>query len=213
MEYAYDVEFHGRRMNAETAREEVYHERLRPFYLLRPTVTPDGNQWCCLYGDNLQSGVSAFGDTPDQASKNFDVAWLNQKCGALPPGERRIGVADVERLRAAYAVAVDEDWTASLCDRLNSLVRENTKYFSECKDGPTAADLIQSIHGQFNQLRLQLAEAVAHLDAAQSREMKWRGLIEGAVATISVGPSTGDRQWLDAARAALAICQPTKETP
>ena len=89
MDHAYEMEFHNRRMNAEQDREEVYREQLRPFYLLRPTVSLDGNQWCCLYGGDPQSGVSAFGDTPDQASKNFDVAWLNQKGLNPPPKQTR----------------------------------------------------------------------------------------------------------------------------
>jgi hypothetical protein len=25
---------------------------------------PDGNQWCALWGDDIQSGVAGFGDTP-----------------------------------------------------------------------------------------------------------------------------------------------------
>jgi hypothetical protein len=27
-------------------------------------VYPDGNQWCALWGDDIQSGVAGFGDTP-----------------------------------------------------------------------------------------------------------------------------------------------------
>ena len=58
----------------------VAYQMQRPFMLLRPKMFPDGNQWCALYGENLQDGVCAFGDTPDTASINFDVSWLNQKC-------------------------------------------------------------------------------------------------------------------------------------
>ncbi len=54
-------------------------ERLRPFYLLRPRMFPDGNVWCALYGDNIQEGVCGFGDTPEKASIAFDLAWLNEK--------------------------------------------------------------------------------------------------------------------------------------
>lgn len=43
--------------------------------LLRPTITIDGNQWCVLYGDNLQDGVAGFGDTPYLAVLDFTKAW------------------------------------------------------------------------------------------------------------------------------------------
>jgi hypothetical protein len=49
--------------------------------LLRPRVFPDGNQWCALYGENLQEGVAGFGDTPAKASVDFDIQWLNAKAG------------------------------------------------------------------------------------------------------------------------------------
>ena len=56
-------------------------ERKRPFYLLKPPVYPDGDQWCALYGVNIQEGVCGFGDTPTEAAVDFDLNWLNQKAG------------------------------------------------------------------------------------------------------------------------------------
>ena len=50
-------------------------ELSRPFMLLRPKLSLDGNKWCALYGDNLQDGVCGFGDTPEKASLAFDNAW------------------------------------------------------------------------------------------------------------------------------------------
>jgi len=32
----------------------------------------DGNQWCCIAGDNLHDGVAAFGDTPYKAVIAFN---------------------------------------------------------------------------------------------------------------------------------------------
>jgi hypothetical protein len=55
--------------------ERLNHELLRPYMLLRPKVYPDGNQWCALLGDDLQSGVCGFGDTPDLATRAFDKEW------------------------------------------------------------------------------------------------------------------------------------------
>lgn len=50
-----------------------------PFATLKPRMFPDGNQWCALYGDNLQEGVAGFGGTPEKAQIAFDLAWLNSK--------------------------------------------------------------------------------------------------------------------------------------
>ncbi|MFA6364225.1 hypothetical protein [Methanoregula sp.] len=56
-------------------------ERLRPFMMLKPTVSIDGDMWCCLYGENLQGGVAGFGKSPDLASRDFDRAWYEQLSG------------------------------------------------------------------------------------------------------------------------------------
>jgi len=52
-------------------------EKIRPFYLLRPTISLEGNQWCYLHGEDLQSGIAGFGDTPEKAAIDFDVVWRN----------------------------------------------------------------------------------------------------------------------------------------
>lgn len=54
----------------------------RPSAIYRPTLSVDGDQWCALYGENLQEGVSGFGDSPDAAMWNFDKNW----CVALKGG-------------------------------------------------------------------------------------------------------------------------------
>ena len=84
---------HEAKMQAYYIAEDAERERTRPFYLLRPKVFPDGDQWCVLYGENIQEGVCAFGDTPAKAATQFDVEWLNGKAGtkthndlAKPPG-------------------------------------------------------------------------------------------------------------------------------
>ena len=58
---------------------EIRKEHTRPSVLMRPSLTVDGNQWCALYGDNLQEGVAGFGDTPEEAFKAFDAAWNSEK--------------------------------------------------------------------------------------------------------------------------------------
>lgn len=47
----------------------------RPSAIYKPSMSIDGNQWCALYGDNLQDGVAGFGDSPADAMADFDMAW------------------------------------------------------------------------------------------------------------------------------------------
>lgn len=51
----------------------------RPSVLYRPTVVPDGTKWSALYGENLMEGVCGFGDTPEEAMRDFDNNWWKQK--------------------------------------------------------------------------------------------------------------------------------------
>ena len=51
-----------------------------PHVVCKPTLSKDGNAWCALLGDNLQVGVSGFGDTPMQALWAFDTA-MNRNSG------------------------------------------------------------------------------------------------------------------------------------
>jgi hypothetical protein len=54
-----------------------------PSAVYRPALSIDGNQWCALYGDNLQDGVAGFGDTPAAAMREFDKAWATCKAGPV----------------------------------------------------------------------------------------------------------------------------------
>ena len=57
-----------------------------PSLLIKPRLFIDGDQWCALYGENLQDGVAGFGDTPDKAMRDFDLQWTAQK-PAMRKGE------------------------------------------------------------------------------------------------------------------------------
>ena len=50
-------------------------EHQRPSTMMRPKLYKDGDQWCALYGDDVQSGVTGFGESPQQAMWEFDAAW------------------------------------------------------------------------------------------------------------------------------------------
>ena len=56
----------------------VQAEEMNLFVLLRPKLTLDGDQFCVLYGDDLQTGLAGFGDTPERAIWAFNKAWGSQ---------------------------------------------------------------------------------------------------------------------------------------
>lgn len=60
------------------------YEQQLPSVLFRPALSIDGNQWCALYGENLQEGVAGFGDTPALAMQDFDKQWNG--CAARKQG-------------------------------------------------------------------------------------------------------------------------------
>ena len=49
-----------------------------PGVLYRPKLYIDGNQWCALYGDNMQDGVVGFGDSPALAMADFNRSWIER---------------------------------------------------------------------------------------------------------------------------------------
>jgi hypothetical protein len=53
----------------------VGFEHSRPSAVFRPALSIDGDQWCALYGDDLQNGVAGFGRSPVEAMTDFDNAW------------------------------------------------------------------------------------------------------------------------------------------
>ena len=57
----------------------------KPSQRYRPRLLRDGNQWCALYGENLQEGVAGFGDSPGAAYWDFDRAWWEKI--KVPPEE------------------------------------------------------------------------------------------------------------------------------
>lgn len=61
-----------------TAADQTQAALRRPFVLMRPRMFIDGNQWCALYGENLQDGVAGFGTSPAAASEDFDRAWYEK---------------------------------------------------------------------------------------------------------------------------------------
>lgn len=63
----------------QQAAADVSVELTRPSIMLRLVPVKDGDQWCVLYGENLQEGVAGFGETADKAMRTFDYAWYHEK--------------------------------------------------------------------------------------------------------------------------------------
>lgn len=60
---------------AAMSQHNVEIERGRPFVIYGARVFRDGNQWCALLGEDIITGVTAFGASPSEAVNNFDKAW------------------------------------------------------------------------------------------------------------------------------------------
>lgn len=71
-----DGSFEAYRLHCEQMATEV--ERVRPSVLFRPAMTLDGNQYFVLYGTNLMEGCAGFGDSPDEAMRDFDTNWFKK---------------------------------------------------------------------------------------------------------------------------------------
>jgi hypothetical protein len=68
--------------SAQSAAAAIQEESTRPSVLFRPKLSIDGNQWCALLGEDLQSGCAGFGDTPSAAMLDFDKNWLKPLCNS-----------------------------------------------------------------------------------------------------------------------------------
>ena len=55
--------------------QEAIGQYTLPSVIWKPRLFIDGNQWCALYGEDLQSGVAGFGASPAHAMWDFDKAW------------------------------------------------------------------------------------------------------------------------------------------
>lgn len=60
---------------AGVAAEEAAYEYMRPSVIYRPTLSQDGNNWCALYGENIQTGCVGFGTSVSKAMQDFDINW------------------------------------------------------------------------------------------------------------------------------------------
>ena len=69
--YNHDKDYtHQSEMNTLIQKQEY-----NLFSMLKPSLLIDGNQWVCLYGENLQVGIAGFGDTPYMAILSWNKEW------------------------------------------------------------------------------------------------------------------------------------------
>lgn len=61
------------------AADSITAEHTRPSVLFRPKIYLDGDKWCALYGEDIQSGVCGFSESPGGAMLEFDRAWYAKK--------------------------------------------------------------------------------------------------------------------------------------
>lgn len=52
--------------------------------MLRLTPYKDGNQWCVLWGANIQEGLCGFGDTPFKALLDFNQNYMSETINKVP---------------------------------------------------------------------------------------------------------------------------------
>lgn len=69
----------GARIADEIQNNLAEQRKLELINKLNPTFTKDGNQFCYLYGENLQEGIAGFGDTPYLAMNDFCQKFYNEK--------------------------------------------------------------------------------------------------------------------------------------
>jgi hypothetical protein len=69
----FDISFYADQV--KNSFQEAAWEIARPSVILKPAVSIDGNQWCVLYGENLQDGLAGFGDSLAEAMEDFDKEY------------------------------------------------------------------------------------------------------------------------------------------
>jgi hypothetical protein len=79
IEHTFHVAAQEAAMSIQACAQDVAIALVRPHVLMRPSIYPDGNAWCALYGEDLQMGVCGFGDTPAAACADFDKNWCGQR--------------------------------------------------------------------------------------------------------------------------------------
>lgn len=83
------------------------------------TVQMDGDQWCALYGENLQEGTAGFGDTISDALHQLAFKLEHQELNEKPVPKVSIDEALLEKVTRYLAIKpfVKE------CENLHKLIK------------------------------------------------------------------------------------------
>lgn len=76
-----NVEYSTALVNQQAADLRYEGELKRSYWATALGLVPlaDGNQWCVLWGADLQAGIAGFGPTPIAAIRDFELAVMNAK--------------------------------------------------------------------------------------------------------------------------------------
>ena len=58
--------------------QQAGQEQQMPSVLYKPKLFLDGNEYCVLYGENIQEGCAGFGNTPSKAMLDFNSNWFKE---------------------------------------------------------------------------------------------------------------------------------------
>lgn len=65
-------------VNLQIMQNYAYNcDRSAPHILENARVFQDGDQFCCLKGEDIQTGICGFGKTPREACTEFDRIWTD----------------------------------------------------------------------------------------------------------------------------------------
>lgn len=71
---------HNEFLRFETERQDMYEKRVfTTFKVLEPKLYKDGSDWCCLLGENIQTGVCGFGKSPYLAMVSFHNSLMGSE--------------------------------------------------------------------------------------------------------------------------------------
>lgn len=56
----------------------VETEEYNLFSILKPKLFIKENQWCCLYGNDIETGIAGFGESPYASILNWSKQWYKK---------------------------------------------------------------------------------------------------------------------------------------
>lgn len=86
------------------------------FSMLKPTLVQDGDEWCCLYGADLATGIAGFGKTPHKAVLDWNNAWYREARYCMPDNINTKEEHE-QYLKDIGASATPTDWHCPKCGK------------------------------------------------------------------------------------------------